>query len=418
LALLGTVASPSASAQGFGKVKKKITLRRKLPPIAPISGSFAVKATARDARFASVAQKFADILETEILRYDNRLTVDRDRPDTLVACSITQHSTPPPVARAQTTLTKKGQKPVYSYEVNGVFNLSYQARTRDGRALDSTNVTSRYHWESEDSGGLSPKAVTDLVKKPWNKIKGNKKDEETETARTLEEVSQILLSRAAAQIAARLVRTDEPVEIYLARGELDDYNKYAEAALWSRMLEPLETRQPFPDKEDDAYRLYNVGVVYEAMAYAAEDPKAARRFLDQAAIHYGKAIDAKPSEKYFLEPQNRIQTALLHYRTIASEPVSTSGGASRAPTRRAGDAVAPEPAPAGALTNQQIIELTRGGMEDATIIAAIRQAPAVKFDLSSQAQLRLVQSGVKGVVISAMRARVSPPAAKKSGGKK
>ena len=43
------------------------------------------------------------------------------------------------------------------------------------------------------------------------------------------------------------------------------------------------------------------------------------KFLDQASINYGKAIDAKPSEKYFLDPQQRIEIAIVHYKKLESE---------------------------------------------------------------------------------------------------
>ena len=43
------------------------------------------------------------------------------------------------------------------------------------------------------------------------------------------------------------------------------------------------------------------------------------KYLDQAAINYGKAIDAKPAEKYFLEPQKRIETAIAHYKQLEQE---------------------------------------------------------------------------------------------------
>ena len=70
---------------------------------------------------------------------------------------------------------------------------------------------------------------------------------------------------------------------------------------------------------EDAYRLYNVGVAYEALAYQAEDETTAMKFLDEAAINYGKAIDAKPAEKYFLEPQKRIETAIEHYKKLEDQ---------------------------------------------------------------------------------------------------
>ena len=62
--------------------------------------------------------------------------------------------------------------------------------------------------------------------------------------------------------------------------------------MWERALETFETATPNPKPTEDAYRLYDTGVAYEALAYKAEDPKAAMKYLDEAAIDYGKAIDA------------------------------------------------------------------------------------------------------------------------------
>jgi hypothetical protein len=229
---------------------------------------------------------------------------------------------------------------------------------------------------------------------------------------------QLLISEAATGIASRLVRTDETVEVLLARGKgLDDLNKYAEAGLWNRMLEPLETMTPFPKKDDDSYRLYNIGVSYEALAYKAEDAQAAKKFLDLAAINYGKAIDANPSEKYFLQPQNRIQTALAHYKKLEGMGTAPAETASRdlPPIPAAAPANAQPQAPHnGPLTNEQVIELSKAGMDEENLIETIKSARDVTFDFSVNGQLKLVQGGIKGKVLSAMRERARPPAAKKA----
>jgi hypothetical protein len=60
------------------------------------------------------------------------------------------------------------------------------------------------------------------------------------------------------------------------------------------------------------------------MAYAAEDSKAAMKYLDQSSIYYGKAIDSNPAEKYFREPQTRIQTALAHYEKLENKKQTTT----------------------------------------------------------------------------------------------
>src|ERR1035441_3189449 len=154
--------------------------------------------------------------------------------------------------------------------------------------------------------------------------------QEGDTPPTAVELHDRLIQDAAQQIAAHLVNTTEQVEVYLAKGAgLDDADKLMEGKLWTRALEQLETMKPFATPDEDAYRLYNLGVVNEALAYQAEDLQKARKDLQEASVDYGKAIDAKPSEKYFLEPQNRIDTALAHYKVLGDQkaPAESSAAA-------------------------------------------------------------------------------------------
>jgi hypothetical protein len=209
------------------------------------------------------------------------------------------------------------------------------------------------------------------------------------------------------------VNTTEQVEVNLARGGgLDEPVKLGESKLWTRALESLETMQPFGTPEEDAYRLYDIGVANEALAYSSEDVNKARTYLQEAAINYGKAIDAKPTEKYFLEPQNRIDTALAHYKVLSDEPKMASGDPPP-PAHSSGQERAAASshessggsASADALTNDQIIEMVSARMDEANVLDTIHHAPAVHFDLSVQGQIYLTQHGVNGRVLSAMKAR-------------
>jgi hypothetical protein len=249
---------------------------------------------------------------------------------------------------------------------------------------------------------------------------------EADTAPSPAELKNKMLSDVVHQIAARLVNTDEGVEVLLARGKLDDWNKYAENGRWSDYVEKLETMTPLPGKEDDAYRLYNIGVGYEAMGYAAEDQKAAKKNLQDAAINYGKAVDGKPSEKYFLQPQNRIETALVHYKQLQDQKsgtVSASAGSSstaKVSTRgvHSSTSGSTQPAPAKSLassspakssgpplTNDQVIKLVKANVDEDNIIDTIRHASAVNFDLSVDGVVNLANNGVKGKILTAMKAR-------------
>jgi hypothetical protein len=205
--------------------------------------------------------------------------------------------------------------------------------------------------------------------------------------------------------------------------------------------------------------LYNIGVANEALGYAAEDPKSAMKFLDEAAINYGKAIDDKPSEKYFLEPQKRIETALAHYRRLEAEknapppaapappaaapPPSTAAASTPAastpppaPAAPAGGTKAKRPATASAktpaastrsaaattpndgsnhptksgstaLTDTQVIAMVKSGIADEMVEQTVKGAKAVDFDLSSAGQRKLTAAGVSAEVLSAMKVRAA-----------
>src|SRR6202012_4357592 len=142
-----------------------------------------------------------------------------------------------------------------------------------------------------------------------------------------------------------------------------------------RALEALEVTPPFSTPEEDSYRLYNIGVANEALAYSTEDVSKARTYLQQAAINYGKAIDAKPAEKYFLEPQKRIETAIAHYKRLEGEKRlqgDESLKARTAPAGRQTDApTAGKPDDAKALTNEKVIAMVKAGVDDETVAQAI-----------------------------------------------
>jgi hypothetical protein len=134
---------------------------------------------------------------------------------------------------------------------------------------------------------------------------------------TMEDVIEILVDRTAQRVAARLVNTSERVEVMLARGALDQNNRNADAGQWTKFVEELETMPPLAHLDDDAYRLYNIGVGDEALGYRAESPASARRYFEQAVMQYRKAGEANPQEKYFIEPVNRIEIALEHYKQLS-----------------------------------------------------------------------------------------------------
>jgi hypothetical protein len=422
-------------------------MQRRLPAAVHFTAtSFDVHVTARDAAQNTVAQSLADLLPTELQRENRDLHVDKAAPELQIGCTITSFETPAPVPFSRNEVTmQKNAPPKKYYKVTGTLTVAYQARDKS-RVIDSDNITAKYSQDFEEGTNVAAnESIGSKVVDPFKRLAG-KKTEETATAPTPDQLRSILVTRVVSQVAARLVNTNEVIEVTLAHGkQLDAPVKLAETGLWSRYLESLETMQPFPDPTLDAYRLYDIGVGYEAEAYKSEDHEAAKKLLDEAAINYGKALDAKPAEKYFMEPQTRIETAIEHYRALEasmaaaaappaapaqpapaasanSTPPAKSGTGTRSATPHSGSTgsstksstttktsnsggTSPKTPAAPALTNAQVIKMAKSGVDEDTIVGAIHDATSIQFDLSPDALIQLAQNGVKGKVVSAMRDR-------------
>jgi hypothetical protein len=434
-------------AQGFGLSKKTVKLQRKMPATVHLPGpGFDVQVNAHDSNNADAARMLTDLLTTELQKYDKKLQVKPTSPDELIHCTIMTFQIPPPVVFTRNEVVlQKGQsleQPRQFYKVTGSVSVSYQAKDGQARVLDSDGITANYSQEFEaGTNQATGESLGAKVTNPFKRLAGKKTDESYGAPSPIE-LRQLLLSRAASQIASRLVNTDETLDVPLARGKLDEANNLAEKGLWERYLETLETMTPLPKTTEDAYRLYDIGVAYEALAYQSEDKNATQKFLEKAAINYGKAIDANPGEKLFAEPQNRIETAVSHYKRLqggatmeakadAAPPAKSStpskaantGAASRsvtvgstkppanaaaalAPGAPASKASAKAPVPAApALTNAQVIKMAKAGVDEDNIVATIHGATSVQFDLSPDGLVDLASNGVKGKIVMAMRER-------------
>jgi len=424
LACLGaaTLFAMPANAQNFGASKEKVTLQRKLPALVQLPGN-SIKVVVNTAdQDGALPYDFQALLETELLKDDPDLRED-DHPSAIIICQITEYSHPDPQVTTHTApgialgkptmsnITKGATKQATFTRVTGELNVSFQAKTPSGQMLISDNVNASYDQEFDSGGNSTSHGVMSSFTGTFNRMKGGKSEELN--APTPAELRSRLILDAVQQIAEHLVNTNESVDVYLARqnGALDEGDKDAETGLWERALETFETATPDPKPDQDAYRLYDIGVAYEAMAYQAEDQKATMKYLDQAAINYGKAIDAKPDEKYFLEPQKRIETAIAHYRELDKENErARQAKAAQLAASNAPPAVAPPGAQVG-LTNAQVLALVKAGVDDETVIHAVRGADEIAFDLSPAGEHQLTSGGVSARVLSAMKTQAARKAA-------
>jgi len=407
-------------AQGFGSTKEKITLQRKLPAIIHLPGD-TIKVTVTTAdEDGALPYDFQALLETELLKDQPSLRID-DSPAVFINCNITEYSHPDPVYTQRGVQGSTGStigdlvngaaKATSTERITGEMYVSFQAKTPDGKMLISDNVSTTYDREFDAAGNSAEHGVLGSVTGSLGRVKGGKRSQEINPP-TEAELRSLLINGAVQLIAEHVVNTDEKVDVLLAQknGVLDDGNKQAAAGLWERALETWETATPFPKPDEDAYRLYNVGVAYEALAYQADDEKTAMKFLDQASVNYGKAADAKPAEKYFVEPQKRIEDAITHYKQLDQEAAREKAAAAKA-AQDALNAKPPSPAQAGTgargLNNTQVITMVKSGMDDDTIVQTIRGAKAVNFDLTADGLANLKNNGVSAAVVSAMKTRAA-----------
>ncbi|HEY6766146.1 MAG TPA: hypothetical protein VI386_15420 [Candidatus Sulfotelmatobacter sp.] len=411
LASLVALMAPTLNhAQGFGTIKEKVQLHRKLPAVAHLGGSsFTVKATSHSPSGKEVADLLPDMLETELLKNEKTLRADKDAPAVTISCVITNYETPPhqTVTRNESVLQKGKlvQKPKTYIEITGQLDVTYKVTDKSGKTIDSNNPSAKYAREFEQKTNQA----SDQSSSVWShlpshipKLPGHGDQAEAPAVQpTSDQLRQELIHQIVSQIAPRLVNTDESVEVLLAGGKLGDANKIAQKGQWNRYLEALETMTPLGKPEDDAYRLYDIGVANEAMGYQSEDRTAAKKFFEEAAINYGKAIEAKPGEKYFLDPQTRVETAVTYYKELGQTAVNAAK-VDKEPMPSGGQTAS------GALNNQKVIEMFKSGVDEDSILAEIKQAAKVDFKLGADDLIQLANNGIKGKIPAAMRERMHP----------
>lgn len=328
---LGLAAFSGVSfAQGFtGKLilHTKLVLERKLPAAVKLPGdSFSVKTSAErptDACQKLAADKLQSTIETTLVRYNTQLQLNPEKPDVLITARVLEcNGIANPEYTTVLTGKSKGQKQQSGVKVHGHLVVTYQAHTRGGGFIDAEPVDVKYDHDFNNVNGAitETKKIIGKIPHPGRKHEAAEEEEEPQT---MEDVIELLVNRATDRIAARLVNTNEQVEVLLARGgPLNDANRYAEAAQWTKYVETLETMTPFPNADDDAYRLYDIGVGNEALGYKATTPSSAKSYFEKAVIDYRKAGEANPHESYFIDPVNRIEIALEHYKQLAAPPAA------------------------------------------------------------------------------------------------
>jgi len=236
-----------------------------------------------------------------------------------------------------------------------------------------------------------------------------------EGPRSTSEVEDAMLDRSASKAAGLVTPARESVRVMLARSdEVDRLNDLARSRKWNEWKAALQETRPHRDAKKDAYRLHNIGVACEAMAYEATSEEDTERLLREAASFVQQAANGKKDEKYFGEAVTRISNSSLGYtrlRTMRAslgmrQPTTAPApAASAAPPAEKVKLGAKSPTAGAPMTNADVIDLRKAGLDDDNLIAAIKDAGAAKFDLTPAGLKGLLGAKVSNRVISAMRER-------------
>jgi hypothetical protein len=223
-----------------------------------------------------------------------------------------------------------------------------------------------------------------------------------------DEVQDLLIDGIVQRAAGRISPGRRPARVLLARSDaVDGLNSLAQNRRWTDWSSALDALPPHRDRKREAYRVHNQAVAHEALAYDAASVADARAHLERAASLLAQARALNGDEKYFGEAADRIARAVTGYgRLAALHEAATAVPAPAPPAARPVPAAAPPAAvEAAAMTNKDVIELRRAGLDDENLIAAITDAGAVQFDLSPAGLKALLTAKVSNKVIAAMRAR-------------
>lgn len=421
--LAGAMLAGALSAdakEGFSLLNKKVaSVVRVSPPAVFLMGTkIQVKASSSGAVESSLALRLQSQLESELISRDSRLVVEANRPETLIDVTVLQNDQNEKWEdRKENQVVSKGKdskgKTIYGTRevtvrykvVNHAFAASYKVTDRiKGLSLDADTL--RFEFADDFREGKDAPEIFTL--------------ESSAIGRTVE------------AIARRITPTRETIGVLIPKGSLEDVANLAVAGQWNLYLEALERRTPNSKLIDESYRQYALGVAYEALGYAAEDPAETLKYLEQASSYYNKALETNPGEKFFTKaydslltskaaaaPLERVQTALANYRKIKNFQEQYASMQAAAQEAVSGGKALDQ---ADGMNNAAVIRMARAGLPNEVILKAIETAGKSDFDVSPQGLIALSEAEVDVKIIQRLQEvatgkKAAPPTVKKKSNK-
>jgi hypothetical protein len=421
---LSLLPSLNLHAQGFKSTfgtELKTTLKRKLAAYVNINKK-RIKISAITQ--GSVPNELAEILKEKFqteLQKDTNFVIDPNSPETILTFAANSF-----YGDFVSGSRDDGTGKSVSYtRVSGNIQVSYTAtEARTNAPIDSENLEAdlRGVFPPPDAGGggmlnrlLSVKGsdgqeagANDLT---LNNLMGSAKEPPTRN-----ELIKMLTGEIIKKMAQRAVPVEEQFAVLLPKGKLEPISKLAmTGGAWGKVLNETERFTPFPKAEDEAYRVYLLGLANEALAYEQANKEDTRNYLFEARKHYSEAKNKKPKEAKFLEPYTRVDKALIQYDRIIKleadyqaylvEVEKKNKARGTTTVAQAGDPCDPMPA---VWNNQMLICQFKQNTSAADLIALVKSEPSPRFDASStEGFAQLKNAGIPMQVILAVRERMA-----------
>ncbi|HYI96943.1 MAG TPA: hypothetical protein VEX68_25595 [Bryobacteraceae bacterium] len=369
---------------GFGSLRRKnIDLEVRQPALVRLSDtSIAFTGKVASKEYQAVLESLLSTLETEIVSHEKTLQKKQSPKEAewTLYLNVTGYAAPQPHKNTQ----RSGNTTTVTNRWTGSLKVAYQVLDQSGRVHDADNVSDMYDKTYVEGAGKGANSFFGI------RVPGAKATAEP-IPQTPEDVKQILVHNVVNRIGAKLGNTTLAVPVKIATGE-DRLNRAADfmdQRLWSRALEELQATPPFSNVEHESYRLYDLGLVHEAMSYESKSYKDQRANLFQAQEYYDKALETNRNEKYFVETVARLRDSIARYRTLDQQqaqekktvtPTTRARNQEAPPTPAPAPVQTPPPAPPAvptpkANTASDIIKLYQASVPADQIMEIIRSAP-------------------------------------------
>ncbi len=410
LLLVAGLATPAHAQfrRGLGDARE-VTLFPVEPPAMLLPSNATIEVVVRNASSAParIADRVKELLGRQLTDNDPRLRLAEQRGDIVLTATLTEFTESRRTSTKYVSETrqigtrevtdkngKKRTEPTYEYGRNRpsvVISANAGVRVEVRRRQGGTSLadeTARHSVSEEHIADQNPPSR--------------------------EAVEDQLIDNVIRKAAGRVSPGRRPVNVLLARSDdVDRLNELALSRRWQEWEASLLTVKPHRDRKRDAYRLHNLAVAQESLAYETAEVEDALNHLARAREIITQASTQHPDEKYITESLTRIDNSVTAYQQVAvlQQQMNTrlaNDAPSSGDTRRASPAPAPAPrieVGGETMTNADIIELRAAGLDDDNLIATIKSAKGTKFDLSPTGLRALLQAKVSNRVITAMRER-------------